>query len=127
MVVVLIHWRIKPTTEAEQAFFCFWKHWATIDDKSSLAAEYLSAPMLPQEAPFRVDDLTIGHGIPDCKHFINVGIWETLEAFYEQVGKNMNNDAPLKPFEADRRTRTVLCPKQLRIGTWPLPSEGTCE
>ena len=52
MEVVLIHWRIKPTEEAEAAFFCYWKHVATIDDKSSLAAEYLSAPMSPQEVPF---------------------------------------------------------------------------
>ena len=127
MVVVLIHWRIKPTEEAEAAFFCYWKHVATIDDKSSLAAEYLSAPMSPQEVPFRIDDLTFGHGILNCKHFINVGIWETWDAFYEQVGKHMNDDAPLQPFEADRRTRTVLLPKQSRVGKWSLPSEGTCE
>ena len=127
MIVVLIHWRIKPTKEAEDAFFCYWKHEATINDKSSLAAEYLSAPMSPRKVPFRIDDLTDGQGIPNCKHFINIGIWENWEAFYKQVGKYMNDDAPLKPFEADRRTRTVLCPKQSRIGTWSLPSEGTCE
>lgn len=127
MIVVLVHWRIKPTEEAEAAFFNHWKNVATIDDKSSLAAEYLSAPMSPQEVPFRIDDLTSGHGIPDCRHFINVGIWETWNAFYEQVGKHMKDDAPLELFEADRRTRTVLRPKQSRVGTWSLPSEGTCE
>lgn len=127
MVVVLIHWRIKPTKEAEAAFFRYWKHKARIDDKSSLAAEYLSAPMSPREVPFQVDDLTFGHGILNCKHFINVGIWETWDAFNEQVGKHMNDDGPLQPFEADRRTRTVLRPKQSRVGTWSLPSEGTCE
>ena len=127
MIVVLIHWRVKPTEEAEADFFSYWKHVATIDDKSSLAAEYLSAPMSPQEVPFRVDDLTFGHGILNCKHFINVGIWKTWEAFYEQVGKHMKDDAPLQPFEADRRTRTVLIPKHSRIGTWSLPSEGTFE
>lgn len=127
MVVVLIHWRIKPTKEAEDAFFCYWKHMATIDDKSSLAAEYLSVPMSPQKFPFRVDDLTFGHGILDCKHFINVGIWESSEAFCEQVGKHTKDDAPLLPFEADRRTRTVLLPKQSRIGRWSLPSESSCE
>ena len=127
MVVVLIHWRIRPTEKDEAAFFDYWKNKATIKDKSSLAAEYLSAPMSPQEVPFRVDDLTFGHGILDCKHFINVGIWETWDAFYEQVGKNMDDDAPVQPFEADRRTRTVLRPRQSRIGKWTLPSQGTCE
>ena len=35
MVVVLIHWRIKPTEKDEAAFFDFWRNQATIDDKSS--------------------------------------------------------------------------------------------
>ena len=127
MVVVLIHWRIKPTDEAEAAFFEYWTNDATINDKSSLAAEFLSAPMLARDVPFRVDDLTLGPGILDCRHFVNVGIWETWEAFYDQVGKNMGDDAPVKPFEADRRTRTVLRPRESRVGSWPLPSEGTCQ
>ena len=127
MVVVLIHWRIKPTEEAEAAFSDFWKNEAKIDDKSSLAAEFLSAPVPAREVPFRVDDLTLGHGVLDCKHFVNVGIWETWDAFYEQVGKYMGDDAPMKPFEADRRTRTVLRLRQSRVGSWSLPSEGTCQ
>lgn len=127
MVIVLIHWRIKPTEEDEAAFFCYWQHKATIHDKSSLAAEFLSAPVSPEEFLFRVEDLTLENDIPDCKHFINVGIWKSLEAFNEQVGKNIDDDAPLQPFEAARRTRIVLSPKLSRIGIWSLPSEGTCE
>ena len=97
MVVVLIHWRIKPTEEAEAAFSDFWKNEAKIDDKSSLAAEFLSAPVPAREVPFRVDDLTLGHGVLDCKHFVNVGIWETWDAFLrtgrEIHGRRCTNEA----------------------------------
>ena len=127
MVIVLIHWRIKPTDDDEAAFFEYWKNVATIDDKSSLAGEFLSAPMLARDVPFRIDDLTLAPGILNCRHFINVGIWETWKAFYDQVGKNMDDDKPTQPFEADRRTRTVLCPRESRVGDWFLPLEGTCE
>ena len=127
MIIVLIHWRIKPTDQAVSGFFEWWKNEAPIKDKINLAGEFLSAPIPARQFPFRVDDLTFGHGLLDCRHFVNVGIWKDWDSFYEQVGKHMNDDKPLLSFEADRRTRTILEPQQWRIGQFGLPESGTCE
>ena len=127
MVIVIIHWRIKPTQEAEDAFFNYWANVAKIDDKSHLVGEFLSAPLPAKDFPFRVDDLTFGHGVLDCRHFLNIGFWKDRESFHEQVGQNMKDDTGIESFEADRRTRTILTPKQWRMGKWKLPEEGTCE
>jgi hypothetical protein len=127
MIIVLIHWRIKPTDEAVAEFFEYWTTRATIDNKSDLAGEFLSAPLPAARLPFRVDDLALGPGVLDCRHFVNVGLWKNWESFYEQVGRNMNDDRPLQPFEADRRTRTVLESRQIRLGLWSGPESGTCE
>jgi hypothetical protein len=127
MIIVLIHWRIKPTDEAENAFVQFWTTMATINIKTHLAGEFLSAPLPANQFPFRVDDLFFGHGVLDCRHFINVGLWNDFESFNEQVGKYMRDDKPILPFEADRRTRTVLEPRHWRVGQWTLPGKGSCE
>lgn len=127
MIIVLIHWRIKPTDEAVAAFYDYWKNKAKIKDKSGLTGEFLSAPLPARQFPFRVDDLALGPGLLDCRHFINVGIWKDWEAFFEQVGQYMNDDKPLQDFEADRRTRTILEPQQWRMGQFDLPEMGTCE
>jgi hypothetical protein len=127
MVIVLIHWRIKPTDEAVAQFFDHWTTTATIADKTDLAGEFLSAPLPAERFPFRVDDLTLGPGGLNCRHFLNVALWKSWESFYEQVGKNMNDDRPLEPFEADRRTRIVLEPRHFRLGQWSGPESGTSE
>jgi hypothetical protein len=127
MVIVLIHWRIKPTPEAEAAFLEFWSTQAKVDDKTQLLGEFLSAPLPAADFPFKVDDLSSGHSEGNCKHFVNVGMWENWNAFNEQVGKYMNDSKPILPFEAERRTRTVLEPQQWRVGSTSLPSKGSCE
>jgi len=127
MVIVLIHWRIKPTRDAEAAFFDHWAKKVKIDDKSSLAGEFLSAPIPAKDFPYRVDDLSFGPGLLDCWHYLNVGFWKDKESFHDQVGRHMKDDKPIEHFEADRRTRTVLEPKQWRVGSYSLPKAGTCE
>ena len=127
MIIVLIHWRIKATDGAEKEFFDFWTKMAMINDKSNLAGEFLSAPLPANKLPFRVDDLFFSHGVLDCRHFINAGFWKDWESFNEQVGKYMSDDKPMLPFEADRRTRTVLEPKHWRVGQWSLPEKGSCQ
>jgi hypothetical protein len=127
LILVLIHWRIKPTPDAEKSFFDYWTTMALINDKSNLTGEFLSAPLPANQFPFRVDDLFFGHGLLDCRHFINVGIWKDWESFYEQVGKYINDDQPILDFEAERRTRTVLKVQHWRIGQWPLPDRGSCD
>jgi hypothetical protein len=127
MIIVLIHWRIKPTEDAENAFFAFWTKQATILDKSGLCGEFLSAPSPASKFPFRVDDFQLSNGEMSCRHFVNVGCWRDWQSFNDQVGKYMKDDAPMLPFEMDRRTRTILEPRHWRIGQWPFLSEGSCE
>lgn len=95
MIAVLIHWRIKATEAAEKEFFDYWTKVAKINDKANLVGEFLSTPLPANNFPFRVDDLSLGHGVLDCKHFLNIGFWKDWESFYEQVGKNMSDDEPM--------------------------------
>ena len=127
MFIVLIHWRIKPTDEAQADFCKFWIETATIPDKSALVGEFLSAPVPASAFPYKVDDLSTGHSQGRCNHFVNVGIWHDRETFQAQNGRLMNDDKPLLPFEAERRTRTVLDPLHVRIGDATLPAQGSCD
>lgn len=127
MILVLIHWRIKPDDASEAAFFEFWTRVAKIDDKTNLIGEFLSAPVPASQFPFLVDDLSAGHSQGNCRHFINVGAWKDWESFNDQVGKFMDDAKPMKEFEAERRTRTILAPKQWRVGAAALPTSGTCQ
>ena len=127
MVIVLIHWRIKPTDEAQADFFKFWIETATIPDKSALVGEFLSAPVPASAFPYTVDDLGTGHSRGRCLHFVNVGVWHDRETFHAQIGRLMNDDKPLLAFESERRTRTVLDPLHFRIGDATLPAHGSCD
>jgi hypothetical protein len=126
MIVVLIHWRIKPTDEAVGAFFNWWKNTATIKDKSNLVGEFLSAPEPSSKFKFLVNDLSPQPGEAPHRAFVNVGFWKDWESFYEQVGHNFDDDRPPQPFEAARRTRTILEAKEWRVGGWQLPKDSTC-
>ncbi|MGV3569880.1 MAG: hypothetical protein ACO1PB_04710 [Ramlibacter sp.] len=127
MVVVMIHWRIKSTDDDEKAFFEWWSETATIAHKSGLIGEFLSAPIPANKFDYKVDDLTFGHGVLDCRHFMNIGLWKDEESFKKQVGDKFNDNGPIMAFEADRRTRTILSPKQWRRGQSQLPDLGSCE
>ena len=127
MIFMLIHWRIKPTHEAETQFLQFWTEHVKIADKTQLVGEFLSTPLPAHEFPFLVDDWSHGQSHHPCRHFLNIGIWQSWEAFYAQVHSYLDDDQPLLPFEVERRTRTVLTPKQWRIGLSDLPAVGSCE
>jgi len=127
MIFVLIHWRIKPTHEAETQFLQFWTEHVKIADKTQLVGEFLSTPLPAHEFPFLVDDWSHGQSHHPCRHFLNIGIWQSWEAFYAQVHSYLDDAQPLLPFEVERRTRTVLTPKQWRIGLSDLPTVGSCE
>jgi hypothetical protein len=127
VIIVLIHWRIKTTNEDVAAFYKWWTEKATIEDKSSLAGEYLSKPLPAGDFNFLVDDLSPKVNEVDHWGFVNVGLWDNWKAFYQQVGHNFRDDRGLLPFEAARRTRTILEPQQWRIGAWELPQKGTCD
>jgi hypothetical protein len=127
MVIVLIHWRIKPTDEAVAAFFQKWKTGLTIDDKTNLVGEFLSEPLPATGFKFQVDDLARRAGEPEHRAFVNVGLWKDWESFEQQVGRYFNDDRPLEPFEATRRTRTILETREWRIGSWKLSSHSTAQ
>lgn len=83
MIAVLIHWRIKPTPQAEQAFFDFWMKVAMIDDKTGLVGEFLSQPLPAGQFPFLVDDLSHGPMDIDWRRFVNIGLWRDWQSFYD--------------------------------------------
>lgn len=126
MIIVLIHWRIKPDEATVSHFLHWWKTEAKIKNKSNLVGEFLSVPLPAGNFPFLADDLTQGLGENRYRHFINVGLWKDLESFYTEVGHNFrDNDQPME-FEAEKRKRTILGLEEWRIGAWDLPAKGTC-
>ena len=126
MIIVLIHWRIKPSKGHVSRFQEWWKLEATINNKANLVGESLSAPMPASNFKFAVDDLSRDGEEAEYRHFINVGLWKDWRSFEAEVGHNFNDNNQPMDFEAARRTRTILEPQEWRIGTSDLPSEGTC-
>ena len=125
MVIVLIHWRIKPTEEAIKRFLDFWQTKATIKNKTGLIGEFLSKPLGVDKVPFKVDDLSPKADDAPYVSFVNVGLWKDMEAFYQQVGQYFNDDNPLLDFEQYRRTRTILNPESWRIGNYNTPEQSS--
>ena len=56
---------------------------------------------------------------------MNVGTWANRDEFEEQIGKYFNDDNPIKPFELERRVRTVLTPMSWRVGEGSLPANDS--
>ena len=127
LIIVIIHWWIKPTAQSEVEFLDFWVNKAKIKDKSKLTGEFLSQPLPAADFDYRVNDFSAEDTDENVRHFMNVGIWESAEAFHEEVGHNFNDSDPIENFEAKRRTRTILKPREYRIGCHPLPKSGSCE
>lgn len=125
MVIVLIHWRIKPSEEAVNQFFDFWQNNATIKNKSGLIGEFLSKPLPADKVPFKVEDLSHKDGELPYISFVNVGMWKDMGTFHQQIGRYFNDDKPILDFEQYRRTRTILSPEAWRIGNYNLPERGS--
>ena len=127
MIIVLIHWRIKPTEKDVASFRTWWETEAKIPDTSNLIGEFLSEPLPADRFEFAVNDLSARGGDPPHRAFVNVGMWRDWESFHSQVGHNFRDDRDPMPFEVVRRTRTILEPRAWRRGPCPLPESGTCE
>ena len=123
MIIVLIHWRIKPTAKAE--FLTWWENTAVVKNKENLIGEFLSAPMPADQFKFAVDDLSPKQDEPLHTAFVNVGLWKDWQCFFDEVGHNFNDEKPM-PFESARRTRTILDPQTWRRGGFELESTSTC-
>jgi hypothetical protein len=125
MIIVMIHWRIKPSEEAVHRFFDFWQNIATIKDQSGLVGEFLSEPLPAEQVPFKVNDLSSMSDELPYISFVNVGFWRDMQTFHQQVGKYFNDENPPLEFEQYHRERTILEPKEWRIGNYELPTQSS--
>lgn len=123
MVIVLIHWKIKPDRVKE--FLAFWKKGLIIEDRSGLICEYLCEAAKIKTPLWVTWDLGPKAEEGEFKSYVNVGLWEDENAFHEQVGKNFNECKPLEEFEAYRRVRTVLYREHHRKGEANPPVESS--
>ena len=81
MVVILVHWLIR--TGMEEKFTARWKQ-MTIGKESGLYREILTKiDVRPSNPKFH----TFSVGDPFYSTFINIGMWESVEAFDRAVGK----------------------------------------
>lgn len=119
MIIVAIHWKIRPDKTDE--FLRYWKEKAFIHDRSGLVGEFLTEPLSNTEHDWITWDLLGDKG--KYKSFINVGYWESAEKFHEQVGKNFKNTP--EDFEYELRVRTALNPAHWRMGDASLPKSST--
>lgn len=115
MVIVLIHWKIKPDRVDE--FLDYWRKVATVQDRAGLIGEFLSEGCRRSEFPWITWDFTGREGV--YRSFINVGIWAKAEDFHDQIAKYFQDKA--QDFEHEHRVRTVLRPRCWRMGDSSLP------
>ena len=123
MVIVLIHWKIKPDRVDE--FLDYWRKKAVVQDRRGLIGEFLSEACHTSEFPWITWDLT---GCEDVyRSFVNVGMWSDAGEFHDQIGKYFTGKAAPKEFEYESRVRTILRPACWRMGDSHLPVHDSGE
>ena len=120
MVIVVILWKVLPGDENERALF---EYWAGLEpeDRSGLVGEFLSRPQTKEDVGF--DCSAFGLDASDkYVPFFNVGIWDSVDPFREQVIERLvDPDAEKEAFEYELRERMILSPQQCRVGGAQLP------
>lgn len=129
LIIALINWRVK--SGVEEVFLKKWKNELSLEGAAGLIGEFLS----------NVEDSTFHEGVtwelePDEKDnrtdwaasdytsYVNVGMWTSVDAFMDAVGKYMVAGRLIKEdFEAAPRRRAILTPEHWRIGSDNLPNE----
>lgn len=119
MIIAIIHWRIKPTDVHVQAFLSKWAH-ELLPPREILVGEFLSVPLSPDEVGFPNSDLGLGSR-EEYRSFINVGMWESTEAFRREVYEPFGKRTELYDFEVDFPERLILGPLMWRVGVHPMP------
>jgi hypothetical protein len=121
MYLVLIHWKIIRSEQAVQDFLRYWSEVLKVPDRSGLVAEFLSAPMRPEETGLFYHSIAL-QDTPAYYSFINVGLWEDVTSFKEQIDRpyRMRGTGTL-PFEHEKRQGLLLQPIQWRLGDACLP------
>lgn len=125
MIVALVLWRIRA--EARPNFLQMWREVFRVEDRGGLIGEFLSEPIDTDDPRLRTLDLAgIGSKTANKLILVNVGFWETVEAFDEQVGRFMKSaDADKSDFEYEVRLRALLSPIAWRRGDALLPAEDS--
>lgn len=133
MVIVMVHWLIKPGYENEQAFREMWQE-MKIDPNTGLYREFLTKVEAAEDEKFNSFSITN----PSYVTYINIGIWKDIKSFDEAVGKYIAKpeirkplEGPLKgeemlavyrhKFEFKVRERVILSKVQDRAGALELP------
>lgn len=127
MIIVLINWRVKSGSEGD--FLEKWKSELALEGADGLIGEFLSKvedsafhegvtwEMEADEKDNRSDWTTVDH-----TSYVNVGMWNSVDAFMNAVGKYMAAGRSIKEdFEAAPRRRAILTPEHWRIGADQLP------
>jgi hypothetical protein len=127
--IVLIHWKIRKGRE--QDFEELWKAVLTFKNRDGLIGEFLSKVERRDAIyPYVTWPIACANLANEemCTHYINVGLWSSHARFFEEIGKNMNDDQSIKDYEIERRRRVAVTPVEWRIGAALIPSvdsEGT--
>ena len=122
MIIVIIHWKIHLGEGARRQFLRHWKETLTVEERSHLVGEYLSAPLSDEEVQFPCAVLNIPPA-PPYQSFFNIGIWEDVASFKGQIIDPYVGSSPkTQPFEYQFRERMVLAPLSWRTGQYPLPN-----
>ncbi len=102
MIIVLVHWLIKKGSEEQ--FITAWRK-MSISQYSGLyrelltTVEYISTD--PKFNTFSLSD-------PNYTTFINIGMWESLEAFDESVDKYIPKTKSYKAEDGRKKTIILL-------------------
>ena len=126
LCMVLIHWKIKKGREPD--FEAKWKTVYKITEREGLIGEFLSrAEKRGASYPYVTWPIVCANLAHEenCTHYINVGLWNSHERFYEEVGKNMKDDKDKEDFEIERRRRVAITAAEWRIGPAQLPSNDS--
>jgi hypothetical protein len=110
MVVILVHWLIKP--DKEQEFIARWEGMRVQVD-SGLYREIFTTPETEIQS---LKYHTFGLESPNYRTYINIGIWNSIEEFDRAIGKyipevkhqNGKQVIELEDFEFKLRERLVL-------------------
>ncbi len=101
MIIILIHWLIKPG--CEEKFKKVW-HNMTIQSGQGLYREVLTEPVLRDDPKFNTFSITDR----SYKTYINIGFWRSLEDFDKAVGQYIPSSTELEDPKDKRMKRAIL-------------------
>jgi hypothetical protein len=115
MVIVLILWHIRQGKE--KAFIKAWKEEFYVNNRDKLIGEFLSKPVESVEDRYKTFAVgTFANPSEAITAYVNVGIWDSLEAFKAEIAQYIPDPgAPPPDFEV-ARYRVILEPVAWRIG-----------